>query len=180
MSFLPKICFLRVYLGNNKIFFLVIILSVVRRVPVKFYSVFDYFINELISTSWNIAIPVTTTAMPFYQSGWFIALIAVIGSIITLGVIGGLGYYAYTKMKSTTPAEEERINSNTMEMRRDRPRNRYGIRDIFKLNINLNCKKKHVLVVLLIKLDCNYPEYMLTVVFLLSTNNSKSLIYFCV
>ena len=69
--------------------------------------------------------PVTTPAAPFYESGWFIALLAVLGSLVVLGVLGGLGYYVYTKMKSSAPAEAETQESNTMELQSSRRRIMY-------------------------------------------------------
>ena len=47
-------------------------------------------------------------------------MMAVPGSLVVLGVLGGLGYYVYTKMKASASAEAETQESNTMELQSSR------------------------------------------------------------
>lgn len=81
--------------------------------------------------------PATTPATPFYQSGWFIALMSVFGAFMVIGLLGGLGYYIYTKVKGSTSVVEETLDSNSMELHSGRRRMQTR-RCLIILNYNYN------------------------------------------
>lgn len=59
----------------------------------------------------------TTTATPFYASGWFIAIFAVAGALIVIGLLSGIAYYVYTKWKASNATAESMQENTAMEMR---------------------------------------------------------------
>ena len=55
--------------------------------------------------------------MPFYETGWFIAIFAVAGALMGFGLLGGIGYFVYTKWKESNALAENRQENSSMEMR---------------------------------------------------------------
>ena len=64
---------------------------------------------------------------------------AAIGALAALGVLGGLGYYVYTRIKGSAPAEQpaeaDTRDSNSMELRSSRRRILYGSRVILRFSL---------------------------------------------